>query len=196
MGQDITVRCRCGAFEAIIHDASPKNGNHAMCYCRDCQAFARHLGCAGSVTDEAGGTELYQTQPFQVDIKTGAENLAVLQLAKKGLYRWHSSCCGTPLCNTLGTPKFSFASFLVSNMEDPGDAIGPIIYRHKIEQAIAEVDAPKGSLARFAFRTMRNALVSRVNGKWQETPFFKPYGKSVVKPYVLSETERNAAYTS
>ncbi|MEM9582705.1 MAG: DUF6151 family protein [Pseudomonadota bacterium] len=197
MSNDIPLSCRCGSFKAVIHDANSKTGNHAICYCVDCQAFARHLGQAGRVMDEKGGTEIYQTQPYQVEILAGAEHLAVLQLAEKGLYRWYTNCCNTPICNTLGTPKFSFAGFLTANMTDNFDATGPVQFRYKREQALAPVAEPSGSLARFAFRTMRRAAMSRITGKWKKTPFFDAAtGRSLAKPTRLSEAERSAAYSA
>ncbi len=197
MPQDISLACTCGSFTAVIHGASEKTGNHAICYCTDCQAFIRHLGQTDRVLDEKGGTELYQTQPFQVEIQSGAEHLAVLQLAEKGLYRWYVNCCNTPLCNTLGTPKMSFVGFMVANMKSDTSSIGPIQFRYKKEQALSPVSEPTGSLARFAFRTMRNAALSRINGKWKDTPFFDATtGRSVAKPYRLTEAEREAAYST
>ena len=197
MSQDINLACECGSFKAVIHDASQQTGNHAVCYCIDCQAFPRHLGQADRILDKTGGTELYQTQPFQVEILEGKEHLAVLQLAEKGLYRWHTSCCNTPICNTMGTAKFSFVGFMVANMTGSTEAIGPVQFRYKINQALGPVDEASGSLVWFAFRTMRNALGSRINGKWKQTPFFDvASGRSVAKPYKLTEAERDAAYSA
>ena len=192
---DVSLACACGSFQAVIRDASARTGNHAICYCVDCQAFARHLGQGARILDASGGTQIYQAQPYQVSIETGAENLAVLQLAKKGLYRWYASCCNTPLCNTMGSAKFSFVGFMVPNMKPPLDALGPVRFRYKRDQATAPVSEPSGSLLRFAMRTARNAMRSRLNGKWRETPFFDAStGQSAAKPYRLSEAEREKAY--
>ena len=195
MMEDVSLACECGQFRATIHGASPATGNHAVCYCIDCQAFVRHLGKEPRIFDAQSGTEIYQTQSFQVEITAGKDALAVLQMAEKGLYRWYASCCNTPLCNALGSPKFSFAGFMVANMTPPLEALGPISLRYKSDQASGPVSEPSGSLMRLAFRTMRNALRSRLNGKWRETPFFDATtGKSVVKPYRLCEAERERAY--
>lgn len=194
MTDEIKLSCQCGAVEALIHNPSPKTSNHAICYCEDCQAFTRHLG-ASDATDKQGGTELYQTLPCQVEITKGEDKIAVLQLARKGLYRWHTTCCNTPIGNSLGTPKFSFIALVVSNMKNPQPGIGAVQFRYKREQALSPVAEPSGKLAVFAFRTMKNALRARLNGTWKQTPFFDiKTGRSIVKPYVLSDAERAAAY--
>ena len=195
MAQDISLRCTCGQFRAVIHAPGPATDNHGICYCTDCQAFPRHLGQAARCLDAAGGTAIYQTQPSKVKITSGAEHLSVLRLAPKGLYRWHTSCCDTPICNTMGSPKLSFVGFLTCNFDDT--TLPPIAFRYKKDQALQPVDAPSGSLAAFAFKTAKNMLRARVTGRWKNTPFFEPQtGRAVVPPYTLSEAERQAAYTA
>ena len=195
MSTDISIACACGSFSARVHGVSPDRGNHAICYCVDCQAFVRHLGQEARILDPEGGTQIYQTQPYRVEITSGADQLALLQLAEKGLYRWYTRCCNTPLCNTMGTAKFSFVGFMVANIAPPLDALGPVRFRYKREQATAPVAAPSGSLLRFAFRTVRKTVRLRLNGKWRETPFFDvSTGKSVVKPVQLTQAEREKAY--
>ena len=195
MGHDIAVTCACGGFRAVIRDVSERTGNHAICYCVDCRAYARHLGQEARILDESGGTDLYQTQPWQVEIREGRDQLAVLQLARKGLYRWYARCCDTPICNTMGTPKLSFAGFTTANFDVSSDALGPVLLHYKADYATGPVPEDKGSMMRLMYRTMRNALRSRLNGKWRKTPFFDAAtGRSIVKPHVLSDVERTAAY--
>lgn len=193
MSEDIHVSCQCGSFQARLRGADARNGNHGMCYCVDCQAFARHLGQIGVVTDAAGGTEIYQTQPARVEITAGMDKLAVLQLKQKGLYRWHTTCCNTPICNMVGNPKISFAGFLVANIAAP-EALGPVRFRYKREHALTPVREPAGSMLGFIARTVRAIAAERISGRWKQTPFFGTDGRAVVKPRVLSDAEREAAY--
>ncbi|MCY4181242.1 MAG: DUF6151 family protein [Litoreibacter sp.] len=194
MADKISISCKCGAFKAVLNHDRPDRCNHAVCYCVDCQAAARHLGEWDRITDEKGGTEIYQTVPEKLEIVEGADKLAVMRLAPKGLYRWHTSCCGTSLCNTLGKAKFSFVGLVVENME-PKDGLGPVQFRHKPEQALAPVEEPPGNLAFFAVRTLRNAAIALMTGGWRKTPFFDATtGLAVSKPVVLSADERAAAY--
>ncbi len=195
MAKDISLRCTCGQFHAVIRDPSPSTDNHGICYCVDCQAFPRHLGQADRCLDAAGGTDIYQTQPSKVDIIEGREHLALLRLRPKGLFRWYASCCNTPLGNTMGKPKLSFVGFLTCNFEDTTQLM-PVGFRYKKEQALAPVDGPAGSVAAFAFRTMKNMLSARISGRWKQTPFFDvESGRAVVAPYTLTEAERETAYT-
>ena len=53
------LRCQCGAIRG--HVALPAKTVRAICYCRDCQAFARYLARAGDVLDEHGGTDIVAT---------------------------------------------------------------------------------------------------------------------------------------
>ncbi|MEM9581283.1 MAG: DUF6151 family protein, partial [Pseudomonadota bacterium] len=138
MSQPLQIACSCGQLQIELQGANADTGTHAMCYCVDCQAFNRALGRA-DIMDEQGGTDLYQSQPHRVNITQGAEHLAVLQLQKKGLYRWYASCCNTPLCNTMGTPKMPFASFMTTNFKSGMDQIGPVKFRHKPDQALKPV---------------------------------------------------------
>jgi hypothetical protein len=195
MPQDLSVTCQCGKFHAVIRDASASNGNHGLCYCKDCQAYAHHLGQFGVVTDAKGGTPVYQTQPARVKITAGKDQLALLQLAPKGLYRWYTRCCNTPICNTVGNPKISFAGFLDANIT-PREALGPIRFHYKSEHALAPVTEPSGSMIGFIARTVRAIALERITGRWKKTPFFGEDGRAIVKPYVLSEAEREAAYGS
>jgi hypothetical protein len=36
------LQCRCGTIQGHVDD--PRSANRALCYCRDCQAFAHFLG--------------------------------------------------------------------------------------------------------------------------------------------------------
>lgn len=190
----IEIRCSCGSMQIELAGATARSGTHAMCFCVDCQAFARALG-KPEILDAQGGTCLYQSQPHRVVIKQGADQLAVLQLKKKGLYRWYAKCCDTPLCNTLGTPKMAFASFLTANMTQGADQIGPILFCNKPDQALGPVDIKSGPMWKFILRAMRAMFAERLSGRWKKTPFFDmATGRSVTRPRVLSEEEREAAY--
>src|SRR6185312_16583664 len=103
---DHPLQCRCGTLRGLVHD--PRGGNHAVCWCKDCQAFAHFLGRAGEVLDERGGTEIIQVLPRNVVFTQGVEALACMRLTPKGLVRWYAGCCKTPIGNTLATPKLSF----------------------------------------------------------------------------------------
>jgi len=45
-GLDIPLRCRCGHVRGVAIGVAPSTGFRFVCYCKDCQAFARFLGRA------------------------------------------------------------------------------------------------------------------------------------------------------
>lgn len=101
MAQDLS--CRCGHMGWSVETGA--GGTHVICYCADCQTFARHLGQSETALDADGGTEIFQTLPDAVRITRGADSLALLRLGPKGLMRWYAGCCNTPIANTLANPR-------------------------------------------------------------------------------------------
>lgn len=51
--------------------------------------------------DAHGGSDVFQATPAQLHIDARAEKLACLRLSEKGLMRWYTSCCRTPVGNQL-----------------------------------------------------------------------------------------------
>jgi hypothetical protein len=91
--------------------------------CDDCQAFARYLEQPG-VLDAHGGTDIYQTAPAHVQLSDGAEHVRCVRLSPKGLLRWYTACCNTPIGNTLASPGVPFVALVHSFMDHsaPGQA--------------------------------------------------------------------------
>src|SRR6202011_2265415 len=65
MPLDLPLRCRRGRVRGVASDVSPSTGFRFVCYCKDCQAFARFLKRA-DVLDPAGGTDIFQMPPGRV----------------------------------------------------------------------------------------------------------------------------------
>jgi hypothetical protein len=55
----LPLGCRCGHVRGVANDVTPNSGFRFICYCWDCQAFARFLG-RPDVLDQAGGTDIFQ----------------------------------------------------------------------------------------------------------------------------------------
>jgi hypothetical protein len=49
----------------VATNVAPDTGSRVVCYCDDCQAFAKWLGGDG-LTDAKGGTDLFQLTPSQL----------------------------------------------------------------------------------------------------------------------------------
>jgi hypothetical protein len=100
MTRDIELACRCGEVRGVLRDAAPRSVNRIICYCDDCQAYLHHLGRT-DLLDEHGGTEIIQVAPSTMELRSGTDQLAAMRLSAKGMTRWYSACCRTPLGNTL-----------------------------------------------------------------------------------------------
>src|SRR5258708_39078997 len=104
MPLDRPLRCRCGCMRGIASNVSPSSGFRFVCYCKDCQAFARFLDRA-DVLDPAGGTNIFHLPPRRVTLTAGTDALRCLSLSNKVL-RWYTECCRTPIANTAAWPHF------------------------------------------------------------------------------------------
>ena len=193
------VSCRCGALKGVL--SQPDAVNRCVCYCKDCQAFAHFLETADSVLDSAGGTEVIQTTPANVIITQGQSKLACIRLRNKGLLRWYTSCCKTPIGNTLPNFQFAFVGLVHSCLDGGGESLdssfGPI--RMWVNTQSAKTPIESKPLATFTsiLRVMAMLIRDRLNGRYQSTPFFSPVtGVPVVKPVVLSESERQRVYAA
>jgi hypothetical protein len=93
------LQCRCGTLKG--HVSRSHVANRCVCYCRDCQAFAHFLGRADEILDASGGTDVIQTRAANVVFTEGKEALACMRLTPNGLLRWYSTCCNTPIGNTV-----------------------------------------------------------------------------------------------
>jgi hypothetical protein len=191
------LQCRCGTLKGVVQD--PRSGNHAVCWCRDCQAFAHFLGRANEILDERGGTEVIQVLPRNVVFTQGADALACMRLTSKGLVRWYAGCCKTPVGNTLATPKLSFIGLVHTCLKGatsgPGDksldeVFGPVSCWVNPDGAKGEPKPKTAGLGRALGWFFGTVLRARFNGDYLKTPFFDmTKGQLVVAPRILSESE-------
>jgi hypothetical protein len=187
------LQCRCGSVQGYVTD--PQRVNRAVCYCRDCQAFAHFLGRAGDTLDSQGGTDVIQTLPARVIFTKGEEALACMRLSQKGLMRWYAACCKTPIGNTLPNFRFSFVGLIHSCLDSSGvpldGSFGPVRMwvngkSAKGSAAPKTVGATSGILRLLAMMTR-----ARIDGSYKRTPFFSAdTGAPIATPTVLSHGER------
>ena len=104
------LQCRCGTLKGRVHHI--ERANRAVCYCRDCQSYARLLGVADVVLDACGGTDVVATVSKHVALIEGIQSLACLSLSENGLLRWYASCCNTPIGNTPRNYKLSYVGLV------------------------------------------------------------------------------------
>lgn len=194
---DLPIRCRCGAVRGSLAAAAPTAGNHVVCYCRDCQAFAHVLGRADDVLDACGGTEIVQVSPARVRIDAGADRLSCLRLTPQGPLRWYTSCCNTPIGNTLATGKVPFVGLVCACLDAGPDAkeaaLGAIRGRVFRDSATCDPQSLAAGVPmwRLMLRFVRILLAARWRGDRRRSPFFaSDTARAVAEPRVVSESER------
>jgi hypothetical protein len=118
----------------LASEISPSSGFRFICYCKDCQAFARFLE-RPDVLDPAGGTDIFQMPPSRVKLTAGMDALRCLRLSDKGVLRWFTDCCRTPIGNTAASLRFPVIAVVHSFMIHAADgrsrdeALGPPLCR-------------------------------------------------------------------
>jgi len=187
----ISLRCKCGSVQGSVSHVSSGVGNHVVCYCSDCQAFANFLSKDDAILDEWGGTEIYQTPPWHVSIASGKEQIRCLRLTPKGIYRWYTGCCNTPIGNT-GSARFPFIGLIHSFMdknEETQSQLGPVRGYHKLESALGEppediqkVGMSKGTTIMVIWRLLKWKLTSRN----KRNLFFDQSGRCISKPEIVN----------
>ena len=186
MAEDRTLHCRCGAMRWRIADDA--RGTHAACYCADCQTFARHLGAGDDWLDAEGGTEVFQTVPHNLAFLAGEENLALLRLSPKGMLRWHSACCGTPIANTLASPGLPFVGVVL-----PPGATGFGQVSARVNTGSARQLVRQSGTFGMVLGVLLRAIGARLMRRPRLAPFFRQDGSPVRAARILSAAERQAA---
>jgi len=193
------VRCSCGALRGIARGVSAARGNRLICYCDDCQSFAHFLGRANEILDAHGGTDIFQMSPARLEITQGADQLACMRLTAKGLLRWHTRCCRTPIGNTLHTPQVPFVGWIQLRADSAAaersrdEALGPV--RARVQVGFAKGDrtllgASGRSSIPILLRFAALVLRARLRGDHKASPFFDAQtGRPRAVPGVLSESQ-------
>jgi hypothetical protein len=192
MSQVAVLRCRCGKVEGRVVDASGSTVNRVVCYCDDCQAFAHALNRA-DVLDAHGGSDVVQVAPAALEFVRGTELIAGLRLGPRGLFRFHATCCNTPIGNTMGT-SIPFVGIVAHAFADADALFGPPI--GGIQGKFAVGTPPAGTVKpdlRVIARSIRKVLGWKLHGKATPHPFFEPGAKAPRYPLrVLTPAERDA----
>lgn len=199
MAVSFTFRCGCGALEGRAENLSSDDGKRLICYCGDCQAFARYLG-QDAMLDAHGGTDLCQLSPARLRIDKGLDKLACLRLGPKGILRWYTACCKTPIGNTVPTrhlPHIGLVSACIQTEEDGttlDELLGPVtegVFGRFAKGDRSTLDAHDKTPLGLILRAIAKLLKRRLRGDHRSTPFFDAEtGQPIATPKVLSEAER------
>ena len=202
MSNQLSLSCRCGAVTGYVAVEDLSAVPRYVCYCDDCQAFIRYLGCADDVFDACGGTEVVHARPANLHLESGTEHLRSVDLRGGGTLRWFAACCGSPIGSTPKSPAFPFVSLVTTFICDTPEkaSIGPIRGRLMLKYAYGDVEPLRNealpALAMF-LKVARIILIERLLRRHRITPFFQAGGSSPVSPpHALTAQERERAYTA
>lgn len=202
MPLDLALRCRCGYVRGTASEVSPSAGLRFLCYCRDCQAFARFLERPDSL-DAAGGTDIFQMPPARVKLSAGTDALRCLCFSSKVL-RWYADCCRTSIANTAASPGFPVIGVIHSFLDqdflnDLPDGrsrhavLGPPlcrVYERSATDLLPPTAPPPPSFKLFARRGWK-MLAWWLRGLARLNPFFDDRTDAPLSaPRMLAESER------
>lgn len=199
MESQVLLRCECGKLHGSAGGLAPTKGARVVCYCNDCQAFARFLGRSG-ITDPWGGTDIFQMAPSNVRLEQQDEALQCLRLSDKGMFRWYCRFCKTPVGNTMG-PRLPVVGLIHSIMDHQSSNVTrdallgrPIGFlQMRSATGVGPPPSPGASLFRSAARSSRLLLTWWVTRAGFPSPFFDEHTRAPrATPRVLSEQERRA----
>lgn len=196
MEPDLPFSCQCGIVTGTIARAGPRQGDHVVCHCSDCQALTRHLGHDKRVLDRNGGTALYQSRCASLRVTSGLDKLACLHMTEGPILRWYAACCRAPLFNTWKTGRIPFVTTHLSAC-DPGHvakALGPPIGHLYLADATGD---PAGLQELKRSALMRRFLVRMVKdilaGHRRRSPLFDPKTLApIAVPDRLTRDQRQA----
>ncbi|HPO18673.1 MAG TPA: DUF6151 family protein [Rubrivivax sp.] len=193
------LRCRCGRLRGSVTPA--RSTQRVVCCCRDCRAYACHLG-GGGVLDAQGGTEIVASLPSKLRFDAGNDTLACLSLSPRGLLRWYARCCGTPIGNTPRNPKLAYVGLVHSCLEQDAPSLqhsfGPLRMVVNAGGAPGGVRKSPALAAAAGLAGMAAMLLgARLGGGWRDNPFFEAGTAAPVRTvHVLTPAERTQAYAA
>lgn len=179
-----------------------RSSQRVVCYCRDCRAYAWHLGDS-DVLDAQGGTEIVASLPSKLRFDAGSDALECLSLSPRGLLRWYADCCGTPIANTPRNPKIAYAGLVHTCLEQGTpplqQSFGPLRMAVNTGSALGPVrKTPILATAASLFGLATTLLAARIGSGWRDNPFFDDAGTAapVRSVRVLTPAERAQAYAA
>ena len=187
-----SICCNCGKLQGQIKRT--KDVNRCVCYCADCQGFARYLQRENEILDRMGGTSIIQTTQENITFSEGMENLACIRLTETGLLRWYTSCCNTPIGNTPADFKISFIGLIHNCLSSDRDLLykefGDKCMHVNTKYALGK-NKPKPRFILGTLRVITMILKTRFNDSYKNTPLFASElsGVPIVNPEILTEQE-------
>ncbi|NQD96393.1 hypothetical protein HP532_27405, partial [Pseudomonas sp. CrR25] len=138
-----------------------------------------------------GGTEIVQVAQQRLLFFQGENLLSAVRLSNKGMIRWYATCCGSPIGNTMASPKASFIGLIHTCLDrrQMDKDFGADVAVLNTDTALGETKPKQrgllGVLARFIWIVVTN----RFNGRYKKSPFFNSSGLPRVTPKILEADE-------
>jgi hypothetical protein len=186
---ELSLGCTCGKVHGVASNITNTSGNRLVCYCNDCQAFAKYLHRETEILDEYGGTDIFQMPLAHIQITSGIEQVRCMRLTSKGMHRWYTECCKTPIGNTMtaGVPFIGLISTFMGDPDTRESAIGRI--RGYTLTKYAKGTIPADRISAFTFlvilRAIAKMLVWKLRGLNKPSSFFTNEGKPISEPVIL-----------
>jgi Family of unknown function (DUF6151) len=197
---NLLLRCRCGHVRGVASEVSPHSGFRIVCNCKDCQAFVRFLD-RPDVLDTAGGTDIFQMPAGHVRLTTGTNTVRCLRLSTRGVFRWYTDCCRTPIANTAASARFPVAA-LIHSFIDPeassrfrDDVLGPPLCRIYERSAAGPLPPAAPAPRSFGLFVHRASMILGwwMRGLARPSAFFEDDANAPRSvPRVLTPSERDA----
>lgn len=192
------IKCDCGKFRAELTQFPQNTPGRFICYCDDCQAFLNYLK-RSDLMNEFGGTEIIPAYPADIKFITGQDVVKCVRLHSKGMYRFYTSCCHTPIANTDPTgPWAGIIHRMYTNKDSTilDRELGPV--KCSMMGKFAKGTPPVGTPDKFDFKAMVTVLPFIIKGKIfakaKNSPFFKQgdsIGQAIATPIILTAEERS-----
>lgn len=190
-----SLRCSCGTLQAEV-DTRPASVR-GVCYCKDCQAYARFLGPQDKILNSHGGTEIIALLPSAIRFTTGHDQLACATMTDKGPLRWYAACCRTPIGNTPRNMKIAYAALIPACLPGAPDgldaAFGPLRIALNTGSARGTVKSTPAAALWGMLTIARNVISARLRRDHRRNPFFDTAsGLPIRAPQVLTRAQRAA----
>jgi len=164
----VKLECSCGSVVGSV-ELSGSRQVHVVCHCGDCQTYARRIG-------NPHANQIVQLTPAQVQILVGKEHLRCLRLTERGLTRWFTACCRTPLANTSRHRWLPFVGVMQGVLDADDRMLGPptpVNGQHPV---------PWRTMA----RSLRGLMLGLLLRRHRPHAFFDDQGAPIARPEIVA----------
>ncbi|MDO6496935.1 DUF6151 family protein [Photobacterium sanguinicancri] len=184
----IELSCSCGKVKGEIQKFNISSCTRFSCCCDDCQSFSLHLKCHRKTLDQYGGTEILQVPISNIKITEGIGQIACIRLKPKGMYRWYSNCCMTPMGNSMGpeVPFFGVIHNFIENTLSHDDILGENRGYVQTKFAIRKVPVYQSRKPILIFiRIIYKIINWKLQGLNKPSVFFDANKRPIINPKVI-----------